>query len=390
MQESTPEDLAAKVTVLADIDAATPEGVVVASSTSGFGMSQLAAHCRTPGRFVVGHPFNPPYLIPLVEVCGGVGTWPETVAWAERFYAHIGKHPLVLDRELAGFVGNRLQDALWREALHMVAAGEATVEQIDRSIVHGPGLRWAQMGPCLTFHLAGGPGGMAHMLDHFGPALLEPWTRLDAPPLTPQLRDRMVAGCDRQAAGRSFSDLVAERDTFLVELLRLRGASARPAEPSQGAGPPFHGLCQHVPDEWLDYNGHMTDSAFASAHGRTNEAFLAALELGADYLAATGHTTYTAESTIRYHRQVRAGELLRGESVLVHADAKRLRVASTLRNADGSVVSTAEHLYLHADNGVGRVREFSPRQQQRHADVLDAHSGQDASAPSGPASPRPA
>ena len=120
----------------------------------------------------------------------------------EKLY-RVGKRPLRLSGELPGFVGNRLQEAMWREALHMVAAGEATVEEIDASIAWGPGLRWAQMGPCLTFHLAGGSGGIAHMLDHFGAALLEPWTRLEAPALTPQLRERLVDGCLRQAAGRA-------------------------------------------------------------------------------------------------------------------------------------------------------------------------------------------
>jgi carnitine 3-dehydrogenase len=219
VQESTPESLPAKVAVLAEIDEAAPPRVVVASSTSGFGMTDMQVACRTPERFVVGHPFNPPYLIPLVEVVGGKATAQEAVDWADRFYTHAGKVSLKLDRELPGFVGNRLQEALWREALHMVAAGEATVEQIDASIAHGPGLRWALMGPCLTFHLAGGPGGMAHMLDHFGPALLEPWTRLEAPSLTLQLRDRMVAGCEEEAAGRSIAELERERDAFLVDLL---------------------------------------------------------------------------------------------------------------------------------------------------------------------------
>jgi carnitine 3-dehydrogenase len=221
VQESTPEQLDAKVATLAAIDALADPDVVIASSTSGFAMTDLQRGCRHPERCVVAHPFNPPYLIPLVEIVGGAQTDPAVVDWAVAFYAAAGKRPLRLTRELPGFVGNRLQEALWREALHMVAAGEATVEEIDASITYGPGLRWAQMGPCLTFHLAGGPGGMAHMLDHFGPALLEPWTRLAAPPLTPELRDRMVEGCLDEADGRSISELERERDAFLVELLAL-------------------------------------------------------------------------------------------------------------------------------------------------------------------------
>lgn len=221
IQESSPEVLPAKVALLAAIDAGTRPGTVVASSTSGIAMSAMAVACMTPGRFVVGHPFNPPYLIPLVEVVGGSGTDAETVAWAEEFYTLAGKVCLTLDHEVSGFVGNRLQEAMWREALHMIASGQATAQQIDDSIVHGPGLRWALMGPILTFHLAGGPGGMAHMLDHFGPALLEPWTRLDAPVLTPELRDRVVSGAVQAAAGRTVSELEQRRDAFLVDLLLL-------------------------------------------------------------------------------------------------------------------------------------------------------------------------
>ena len=221
VQENAPEDGPVKRRVLADIDRVTPPGTVIASSTSGFAMTMLQADCAHPERCVVGHPFNPPYLIPLVEVVGGERTDPAAVDWLVAFYAAMGKRPLRLSRELPGFVGNRLQEAMWREALHMVAAGEATVEEIDEAIAYGPGLRWAQMGPCLTFHLAGGSAGMEHMLDHFGAALLEPWTRLEAPPLTGQLRERMVDGCLREANGRSVAELERRRDEFLAELLQL-------------------------------------------------------------------------------------------------------------------------------------------------------------------------
>ncbi len=223
VQESAPEDLDLKRRLLADIDAVTPAEVVISSSTSGYGMSEMATKADHADRLVVGHPFNPPYLIPLVEVVGGTGTDPEVVAWTGAFFRHAGKSVIEMEREVPGFVANRLQEALWREALHMVEAGEATVEEIDLSITEGPGLRWALQGPMLTFHLAGGQGGMAHMLDHFGPSLLSPWTRLEAPALTPRLRDAVVAGCEREAAGRSIDDLVAERDRGVIAILRATG-----------------------------------------------------------------------------------------------------------------------------------------------------------------------
>jgi carnitine 3-dehydrogenase len=221
VQESAPEVLDAKIALLAELDAVTPPGVVIGSSTSGFSMSSMAVGAKTPGRLVVGHPFNPPYLIPLVEVVGGRDTDPAAVTWAGEFYTRTGKVCLTMEREVPGFVGNRLQEAMWREALHMIDSGQATVQQIDDAITYGPGLRWALMGPMLTFHLAGGRGGMAHMLDHFGPALLEPWTRLTAPELTPRLRDLVVTGVDESVGDIPVRELERRRDDFLADLLLL-------------------------------------------------------------------------------------------------------------------------------------------------------------------------
>lgn len=220
VQESAPEDLELKRDLLARIDAATPAGGVISSSTSGYGMTEMQSECATPQRLVVGHPFNPPYLIPLVEVVGGASTERWAVEWASKFFEAAGKSVITMDREVPGFIANRLQEAIWREALHMVDNGEATVEQIDASITEGPGLRWPLLGPCLTFHLAGGEGGMAHNLDHFGPSLKSPWTRLEAPELTQELRDRMVEGCEQAADGRSVAELVAQRDQAVIAVMR--------------------------------------------------------------------------------------------------------------------------------------------------------------------------
>ncbi|MEF3114899.1 3-hydroxyacyl-CoA dehydrogenase NAD-binding domain-containing protein [Streptomyces chrestomyceticus] len=229
VQESAPEKLELKRDLLAQLDAAAPPGVVIASSTSGYPMTDMQTVAATPGRLVVGHPFNPPYLIPLVEVVGGERTDRTAVEWAAEFYEAAGKSVITMDRELPGFIANRLQEALWREALHMVANGEATVEDIDTSITEGPGLRWAFMGPMLTFALAGGEGGMAHMLDHFGPSLKSPWTRLEAPELDRALRDAVVDGCDRAADGRTYAQLVAERDQGVIDVLRATGRLDGPA-----------------------------------------------------------------------------------------------------------------------------------------------------------------
>lgn len=226
VQESAPERLELKRDLLGDLDRAADPEMIVASSTSGYRVSDLTARCtRAPERVVVAHPFNPVYLLPLVEVVAGPETAAEALDRAAALYRAAGKTVLRLEREVDGFVADRLQEAMWREALHMVAHGEATVEEIDLSITAGPGLRWALMGPMLTFHLAGGEGGMAHMLDHFGPSLESPWSRLVAPELTPGLRDAVVQGCEREAAGRSVEDLVRQRDRGLVAIMRALGST---------------------------------------------------------------------------------------------------------------------------------------------------------------------
>lgn len=221
VQESAPEREDLKKDLLARIDAAAPPGVIVATSSSGLLPSRLQEGCRHPGRLVVGHPFNPVYLLPLVEVLGGERTEPEVLDRAMSFYQAVGMKPLRVKKEIEGYISDRLQEALWRESLHMVAEGIATTRDIDEAITLGPGLRWALMGVNLTFHMAGGEGGMAHMLGQFGPALKLPWTRLEAPELTHELANRLVEGTKKQAAGHRVEELERIRDDFLVRLLEL-------------------------------------------------------------------------------------------------------------------------------------------------------------------------
>ncbi|MDH3601810.1 MAG: 3-hydroxyacyl-CoA dehydrogenase NAD-binding domain-containing protein [Candidatus Tectomicrobia bacterium] len=221
VQENAPERLATKQTVLAEIDASAPSETVISSSTSGYAMTDLQVKCRHhPERTVVGHPLNPPYLIPLVEVVGGVKTDPAVVDWTADFWTAVGKKPLKMTKELPGFIANRLQEAMWREALHMIHNGMATIKEIDAAITTGPGLRWAIMGPMLTFHLAGGAQGMTHMLDHFNPNEFDDWTFLTAPQITDELNSRIVAGCEAETDSRSIRQLEQERDTSLVALLQ--------------------------------------------------------------------------------------------------------------------------------------------------------------------------
>ena len=222
VQENVPERIELKREVLARLDAATDAQVVIGSSTSGFKPSDLQQDCaKAPGRVIVAHPFNPVYLLPLVELVGGEATTNGQTERAQALYRDLAMRPLVVRREIEGHIADRLMEALWREALHLVNDGVATTEEIDAAVVYGCGLRWSLMGTFLTFHLAGGDGGMRHMLAQFGPALKLPWTKLEAPELTDELIDRVAAGCEQQAAGRSVAELEARRDEFLVRLLAL-------------------------------------------------------------------------------------------------------------------------------------------------------------------------
>jgi len=223
VQESAPERLDVKQPLLARLDAALPADVVIASSTSGLLASRLSELCAHPERVVIGHPFNPPHLIPLVEVVGGAKGSPEAVQAAMEFYRAIGKYPIEIKKEVPGHLANRLQAALWREAVHLVAEGVASVADVDAAISEGPGLRWALMGPHTTFHLAGGEGGMAHFLHHLLPAVTSWWDDLGHPNVDADLQRVLAVGVAEGTKGASTRDLAAWRDAALVRLLEARG-----------------------------------------------------------------------------------------------------------------------------------------------------------------------
>jgi carnitine 3-dehydrogenase len=215
--------------VFAVLDAAARPDVVLASSSSGLLPSAIARGCpHHPERVVVGHPFNPPHLIPLVEVVPGEKTSDEAVEKAMAFYTAVGKRPIRLRQELPGHVANRLQAALWQEAYSLVDRGVASVADIDTAISQGPGLRWAVLGPFLNQHLSGGSGGIAHVLEHLGPPTEAWWRDLRAVSLTPELVAKLVRGVDEELAGVDPAELVARRDAVLDALLAAKARTALP------------------------------------------------------------------------------------------------------------------------------------------------------------------
>src|SRR5690606_4197017 len=226
VQENGPENLTTKRALFARIESALAPETVVASSTSGIMPSELQAGRRGPERYVVGHPFNPPHLIPLVEVVGGRATDPAVVDWTVAFYAALGKRPIRIKREMPGHVANRMQVALYREAIHLVLEDVASIEDVDAAIAYGPGLRWALMGPHMAHHLAGGRGGLRHLLEHIGPGIERWWNDLGRPDLTPDAIERLVEAFG-EAEKRPIAELEAERDALLLALLETLQSTRR-------------------------------------------------------------------------------------------------------------------------------------------------------------------
>jgi carnitine 3-dehydrogenase len=375
IQESAPERETLKGELLAQASRAAPLGAIIATSTSGLLPSRLALGMAHPERFVVGHPFNPVYLLPLVEVCGADQTAPETVARAAGIYRAVGMQPLIVRHEIDGFIADRLLEALWREALWLVADDVATVEEVDDAIRFGAGLRWSAMGTFLTYRLAGGTAGMRHFMAQFGPALQLPWTKLtDVPDLDERLLDKIVEQSDAQAGGRSMAELERLRDDCLVAVLRgLAGtgfgagevlARTERALYERAGGevvlPPLSDgrLRLHevlVAPDWIDYNGHMTESRYLQVLGDTTDAFLRRIGILGPYIDS-GRSYYTVETHIRHLGEARAGDRLVVASRLLGHDAKRLHLFHELMRAeDDVVIATGEHMLLHVDRSAGKT-----------------------------------
>ncbi|MGA7824085.1 MAG: 3-hydroxyacyl-CoA dehydrogenase NAD-binding domain-containing protein [Steroidobacteraceae bacterium] len=394
IQENIPEQLELKQRLLATVSREAPPDVVIASSTSGLMPSDLQRDMRAPERFLVAHPFNPVYLLPLVELVGGRHTSDATLEAASRFYTYIGMHALKVRREIPGHLTDRLQEALWREILHLVNDGVATTGELDESIVYGPGLRWAGMGTNLIYHLAGGETGMRHMLRQFGPCLKWPWTRLEAPELTEQLIDRMVEGTQEQAAGRSIRELERLRDDYLVAIQQVlkqfnlgagatlraleerlyaaNGAEARRRIETGGGNAPLRLIETQVRPEWLDYNGHMTDSRYLQVFGDATDALLRYAGVDDSY-RRSGRALYTVETHVTHQAEARALEPVYVASRVLEVDDKRVRLFHSLhRRSDDRQLATAEQLYLHVATQAGKASPMEPAVRGARAAICAA------------------
>jgi carnitine 3-dehydrogenase len=394
VQESAPEREEVKRSLLAAACRATDPEVVFGSSTSGLLPSRLQADMEHPERLAVGHPFNPVYLLPLVEVCGGARTSTRTLERAAAVYRSVGMWPLVLRKEVEGFVADRLLEALWREALWLVHDDVATVEEIDDAIRYGAGLRWSFMGTFLTYRIAGGEAGMRHFMAQFGPALRLPWTKLmEVPELTDALLDKIVAQSDAQAGDRSIRQLEELRDDCLVAVMqglrthrfgagavlddyeRARFDASRPRvmADDDDLSRPLRLHSARVLPEWVDYNGHAHESRYLQAFGDASDALLRYLGIDAAYLGAGG-SYYTVETHLSHLREAFAGEHLHVTTQVLGFDDRRLHLFHELyRSRDDVLLATAEQMFLHVDTIEGRARPARPEILARVAKLAAAH-----------------
>ena len=387
VQESAPERVGLKQSLLATASRAARPDVVIASSTSGLRPSVLQRDMAAPERLTVGHPFNPVYLLPLVELCAGEATAPETLDRAAGLYRAVGMRPLRLEHEIDGFIADRLLEALWREALWLVNDGVASVEEIDDAIRFGPGLRWSVMGTFLQYRIAGGEEGVRHFMDQFGPALKWPWTKLtDVPELTDELLSTLEHQSDAQANGRSIRELERLRDDCLVSVVQaLRvhdvGAGstlreyeqallARRASPAAGGAP----LVLHearISPAWIDYNGHANETAYLRMASEATDALLALIGVDAGYIASGG-SYYTVETHLRHLSESHAEETVRVSTQLLGADEKRLHVFHRVMRGE-EVLATAEQMLLHVDTAKGCVSPAPADVVERVRAIAEAH-----------------
>ena len=393
IQENVPEQLELKQNVLGAVSRHAAPDVIIASSTSGLTPSDLQRDLRHPGRFCVAHPFNPVYLLPLVELVGGQHTEAPTIAAAADFFRYIGMHPLHVRREVPGHLTDRLQEALWREILHLVNDGVATTGELDESIIYGPGLRWAGMGTNLIYHLAGGETGMRHMLAQFGPCLKWPWTKLEAPELTETLIDRMVEGTQAQAGGRSIRELERLRDNYLVAIQQVlreydlgAGATLRALEQrlytdaasavagqAEEAGQPLGVLAAHVRPEWIDYNGHMSESCYLQVFGDAMDSLYRRIGVD-DAYRATSRMFFTVETHVTHQAEARSTEPLAVTVQVLAVDDKRLHVFLRLwRSSDATLLATAEQMHLHVDTASRKAAPIDAAVRERLAGLATSH-----------------
>ncbi len=395
VQESVPERLDIKHKVYGQLAESVPDSAVIGSSTSGYKPSELQEGMSNAGQIVVAHPFNPVYLLPLIELVSTEANPVETTDRAKEIIAGIGMHPLHLKKEIDAHIADRFLEAVWREALWLIKDGIATTEEIDDAIRYGFGIRWAQMGLFETYRVAGGEAGMRHFIAQFGPCLSWPWTKLmDVPELTDELIDAIADQSDAQSGMHSIRELERIRDDNLVGMMRALGANdwgagklqnAHDASLREGAGIAAHvddvadlsqpvlTLHRVVPLDWLDYNGHMTESRYLQAFADSTDRFMEMIGCDAEYIASGG-SYFTAETHIRHLDEVHAGAKITVHTQVIMGAGKKMHLFHEMREGE-RLLASGEHMLLHVDLATRRAAPPAAVVEAALVKVAEAHAG---------------
>lgn len=356
--ECVPERIDLKRDVYREIQRTCSPEAIIASSTSGFKPSELQLGSCRPQQVIVAHPFNPVYLIPLVELVGNE----QVIAQAADWISELGMKPLLVRKEIDAHIADRLLEAVWREGLWLINDGIATTQEIDDAISYGFGLRWAQMGLFETYRIAGGEEGMEHFIRQFGPALKWPWTKLmDVPELTDELVQTISEQSDTQSGTRSIRELERIRDNNLVSILRglkgqnwgagslLNDIDARlDRTKEQDTKQLLTTISRVIPNNWTDYNGHLNDSRYGQIFSEAVDAVMHAIGADKAYVEA-GNSYFTVDVQISYLNECHAGDPIKVTSKILQGEGKKLRVQHAMHHTDGRLLATSEALLIHVD-----------------------------------------
>ncbi|MBU2983693.1 carnitine 3-dehydrogenase [Lentibacter algarum] len=383
IQESVPERLDLKHKIHRQIQNHAPADAILGSSTSGFKPSELQDGALRPEQIVVAHPFNPVYLLPLVEFVPSAATPAEVTQRASDLLVSVGMKPLVVRKEIDAHIADRLLEAVWREGLWLIKDGICTTEELDDSIRYGFGLRWAQMGLFETYRIAGGEAGMKHFMAQFGPALEWPWTKLmDVPEFTDELVDLIANQSDTQSGHMSIRELEQLRDDNLVGIMRAlkkSGSGAGGTINTHEATLPNPApvdlpitVHRQVPQSWTDYNGHMNEANYLEASAQATDRFMEMIGCDAAYIAA-GNSYFTVENHVRFLDEVHEGDPLIITTQVLQAEGKKMHLFHRLSGADGKLAATVETLLLHMDLNVRGTSLPSDEVARKLRDFADGH-----------------
>ncbi|PSL19670.1 carnitine 3-dehydrogenase [Shimia abyssi] len=395
IQESVPERLELKQKVYEGLQAHCDAGAIIGSSTSGFKPSELQEQAPRPEQIVVTHPFNPVYLMPLVELVPTAQNTADLVARAKEILTGLGMFPLHVRKEIDAHIADRFLEAVWREALWLVKDGIATTEEIDEAIRMGFGIRWAQMGLFDTYRVAGGEAGMKHFMAQFGPALEWPWTKLmDVPEFTDELVDLIAGQSDAQSGHMSIREMERIRDDNVVSMMRAlkaqnfasgavlnthdagleaKAGMVKRAGDIVDPGQPIVTIRRAVPVDWLDYNGHMTESRYLHAFADATDRLMEIVGCDADYIA-TGGSFFTAETHIRHIDEAKLGERIEVRTRVLMGEGKKMHLWHEMYGGE-RLLATGEHILIHVSLETRRPAPFSAEIAENLAMIAGAQSG---------------